>query len=166
MFWKSSFSISMRKLNLRPRLKFPTVLVVKKIFLKIQHRSSVILGFPFSSAWVPKILITTCRFQVWKALNCFVCYCQRVYISFWQILQFLLQRLAIFSQFEDRVKNIMFSFKYYFKKTYISSHHTIFSLQENSVPNYYENPSKAKFIKGVYYLLQNQLTHVVKPYKS
>lgn len=58
----------------------------------------------------------------------------------------------------------MFSLKSYFKKTYISSYHTIFSLQENSVSKYYEKPSKVKFIEGEYYLLLNQLIHVAKPY--
>lgn len=84
--------------------KFPTVLLVKKIFLKIQHRTNTILGFPFSSTWVPKILITTCRFQVWKAPNCLVCYCQSACISFWQLLQLLLQRWWYFLSLKTELK--------------------------------------------------------------
>lgn len=77
----------------------------------------------------------------------------------------VITKVAKFSQLEDRAKNIIFRFKFYFKNIYISSYHAIFSLQENSVPKYYENPSKAMFIKGVYYLSLNQLIHVAKPYK-
>lgn len=107
--------------------KFPTVLIVKKIFLKIQHRSNTILGFSSSSTWVPKILITTCRFQVWKAPNCLVCYCQSVCISFWQLLQLLLQRWWHFLSLKVELK-IQCLVSSFILKRYLFQATTLFSV--------------------------------------
>lgn len=40
----------------------------------------------------------------------------------------VITKVEVFSQFEDRVKNIMFSFKFYFKNIYIFQTTTLFSV--------------------------------------